>query len=428
MTQIPFAFDYITPRGVHPNGVDIRFCVEPEKYGRWVEGQYQPAFMPTSFPDSMNGVHVSTYRVFQNKAARFIYMLTTLGGPDSWLAGSAAPPNHISLLCSVSGEALQAQREGRCLFVLNQLWEGFCPAHFNIFSRIQAEVEKFGLLGKNFLYLTSNLLIDEQRQAWLAANTVSQNVFEVRGYEYFGDLAQRQVRNRPSLITPYEESTFKKDYVCLNRRPHSHRLMLIAELFNRDLVKNGYVSCPPAYIANRSPNADFLGFPNSEIKWEAVKSQLPFIVDKMDFVENHAPDMTNWMYRESWFSVITETLYSSKYKTVFLSEKIYKPILFFHPFIVVSQPRFLQKLRDLGYQTFSPIINEQYDTIENDNDRLWAIVEEIKRLCSLPPEEKKKLSADMKSIVEHNHNLLLNRRPVLKDLEQTFINFIGAGG
>lgn len=423
-----FAYDFITPNGFHPNGVDIRFISEPQNYGRYMEGQYQAAFWHNALEKFFEIKKVPLYDLPRD--AKFIYPLTTLGGADCWLGHPHySPPNHHSLLSGVSREALQAQREGRCLFLIDQMWEGFCPVNANIFGRMQEDFLKHNLNLDNILYITSNMRIEELHAAWKASNQHSHNSersFKVMSLEYFGDQAQARFvpdKNLHLVYNPYRP--IEKDYVCFNRRTHSHRTLLVSELVNRDLIRNGYVSYPPKEtFPIRTTEYEYPGYPNVAQKFQDLLKHIPFIVDKEEFIENHAPDVTHWPYDKSWFTVITETLYSSKQKTVFFSEKIYKPIAFLHPFIIVTQPYALRKLRELGYKTFSPFINEIYDEIEGDNDRMWAIAEEMTRLCKLTEEEKRNIIKDVQPMVEFNRNRLFTREPTLKQLESKLVDFV----
>ncbi len=70
----------------------------------------------------------------------------------------------------------------------------------------------------------------------------------------------------------------------------------------------------------------------------------------------------------------------------------------------------LARMRDIGYQTFHPYINETYDTIENDEERLIAIVNEIERLCNQTDEEWLEFQRHTNVIAEHNFNVLKNHR------------------
>jgi len=80
-------------------------------------------------------------------------------------------------------------------------------------------------------------------------------------------------------------------------------------------------------------------------------------------------------YTDTWFSVVTETIYD--YPHSFRTEKIWKPILMAHPFVVAANKGYLKDLRNAGFQTFSSVIDESYDQIDCPSARADAIIATI---------------------------------------------------
>jgi hypothetical protein len=66
-------------------------------------------------------------------------------------------------------------------------------------------------------------------------------------------------------------------------------------------------------------------------------------------------------------------------------------------------------LKECGYQTFHPYIDESYDNIEDDELRYQAVIQEINRLCAQTDEEWITWQNNIKSIVEHNYQVLLSK-------------------
>jgi hypothetical protein len=66
----------------------------------------------------------------------------------------------------------------------------------------------------------------------------------------------------------------------------------------------------------------------------------------------------------------------------------------------MARPYCLRVLREQGYKTFSPYIDESYDTIENDDLRFEAIVKEIKRLNNFTGGDWEVWQTGIKEIVE----------------------------
>jgi hypothetical protein len=152
--------------------------------------------------------------------------------------------------------------------------------------------------------------------------------------------------------------------------------------------------------------------------YKALGPQLPLQLN-IEWEENanyvKADDLE--YFQNSYFSLVTETFFFPlpaerrlvDGQAVFFSEKIYKPIIMRHPFILMSRPRSLAMLRKIGYKTFSPMIDESYDEIENDGDRLDAIVTEAARLNSFTDEQWLEWQTKIKSIVDYNHSVLTYR-------------------
>ena len=57
-----------------------------------------------------------------------------------------------------------------------------------------------------------------------------------------------------------------------------------------------------------------------------------------------------WPYRKTCFSIVTETHFSND--VLFVSEKIWKPMRYGHPFLVAGTPGTLSYIHQLGFQTF----------------------------------------------------------------------------
>jgi len=93
----------------------------------------------------------------------------------------------------------------------------------------------------------------------------------------------------------------------------------------------------------------------------------------------------------------------------FITEKTYRTILMKQPFILFSNPYALKYLKNDGYKTFSPFIDESYDTIENLADRQNAIINEVCRIHSMKELEFNYLLTKCREIAEYNYTNLMTR-------------------
>lgn len=85
------------------------------------------------------------------------------------------------------------------------------------------------------------------------------------------------------------------------------------------------------------------------------------------------------IYEDTYFSVVCETNFEipNSYRT----EKIYKPLKIGHPFIAVSSYGFYKDLHNMGFKTFGNLIDESFDTIDDNHLRLVRIADVIESLC-----------------------------------------------
>ena len=74
------------------------------------------------------------------------------------------------------------------------------------------------------------------------------------------------------------------------------------------------------------------------------------------------------------------------------------------PFVIVGQFETLKVLKELGFKTFSPIINEDYDNEKDNEKRMDLVIEEIKRLNNMTHSEIDNMFWEFKGILIHNFN------------------------
>ena len=140
----------------------------------------------------------------------------------------------------------------------------------------------------------------------------------------------------------------------------------------------------------------------------------PLYLDEDDLTINHfeIKQKTIQYYEESYFSIVSETNFFDGSR--FLTEKIFKPVVHKHPFILLSVHKSLESFRRLGYKTFSPFFNEDYDLEENPCKRMMMIITEIERLCNLSDEEWNNMLVELDKICHYNF-LVLESKKHIKD-------------
>ena len=93
--------------------------------------------------------------------------------------------------------------------------------------------------------------------------------------------------------------------------------------------------------------------------------------------------------------------------TGFFSEKMFKPIIYFQPFVLVGQCCALEHLRKLGYKTFSDVIDESYDLEPDLELRLEKAI--TAAINFMARDDLDEIMKQLWPIFEHNYNLLVSR-------------------
>lgn len=117
-------------------------------------------------------------------------------------------------------------------------------------------------------------------------------------------------------------------------------------------------------------------------------------------VATSSADYTSSDYASCAIEVVLETIFDDTRHH--LTEKTLRAIACKKPFLLVATPGTLSYLRSYGFETFQGLICEDYDNIQDSADRLTAIVNELKRISLLCPDEKIKLWQQLYAIAERN--------------------------
>jgi hypothetical protein len=146
----------------------------------------------------------------------------------------------------------------------------------------------------------------------------------------------------------------------------------------------------------------FIDYLNED--FEELYHRLPLIADTDVFSTNYALNLNTDYYKDYPINVISETLFFSA--ATFASEKIWKPMLMEQIFFVMAAPFYLQSMREMGFQTFDPFIDETYDTILEPLDRATEMVRSLKKVIKLDDKGFQQLLDNCRPILKHNKQLL----------------------
>lgn len=303
-------------------------------------------------------------------------------------------------------------------------------AYHNVIDNIYQDVFiKSKIPPESVLYLTNSA--DIAKEIDFISKKYNLPAMESEFISLFEMVAKGSVSKNPMLFAKdtLNKISYTKKFISLNGLWRPHRQVLVTFLEALRVRENGYVSFNA--VPGTYPDMSFM-YPIL-LEWyehndEAIKliSDNREILMKLDRFLLDTDLNASWAgavnestdkkyYEDTYFSVVTETLCfrnasnAGAYLGRAVSEKTFKPIIHRHPFLLVAVAGSLELLRKLGYKTFSPWIDELYDTEPDDYKRALMIAKETARLTNLTGSELTEFLEACKPIVEYNFQLLLSK-------------------
>lgn len=329
------------------------------------------------------------------------------------------------------------QKFWSCKIIFDLPDEGFATTPLKLFHIVSEKlILEYNVSPKNLIYVTGASAIPSSTNQYNKL-CIKLGYFPITVLYTNGLEINQQCYGELRDTFHSREPTKKKKFLCYNRNPRPHRVALLAQLLKRDLVKQGYLSFnADAQSVKGAFNQVKRIFPNlindTTLNIRPILNDLPM---NLSLVENedtmfYPGDTDIMMYKSSLFSIVTETLFENNtnyqneddsevahcYPIPMFSEKTWKAIRGKHPFILATVPHSLRAFRELGYRTFYPYIDETYDTIENEEERLLAIVNEVDRLCKMSDNDTREWLYKVHEITDHNFQKLSEATMYIKEV------------
>lgn len=164
------------------------------------------------------------------------------------------------------------------------------------------------------------------------------------------------------------ESTARK-YICLNRKPHPHRVAIVNELIAAGLQEQGYVSLGLPGDQAITIDETFEDSQGIRDEYGNLGVDETFVSRKIrnDIFSIGSPHVWN----NSLLCLVTETEFANPYPdNFFTSEKTFKPIIGMRPFFIYGQAPLRQYLKDSGFDIFEDVFDySRIDEMSYDPER-----------------------------------------------------------
>lgn len=234
----------------------------------------------------------------------------------------------------------------------------------------------------------------------------------------------------------YEFDKIKKyDFNCLMRRLRPLRTKLLLDFDKLGLLHKNQIS----YDLNQPDTSDNdyynyiekINPKNKDTEWrrfKKIRKQKPKqTVDYDDIIGVKGIGMeTDIPYKDSMFTVVAESYFFENQNIGYISEKIWKPIIHKHPFIIFGNVNVLAHLQHWGFKTYGEtgFLDESYDTEKDPYKRYVMIMEQILHLCNLSEEDKKGFMFESAKIANFNYEHF--KSFPIQDYNKTFEKYLNA--
>ena len=208
------------------------------------------------------------------------------------------------------------------------------------------------------------------------------------------------------------------DYITFNRlvsNDRSYRCYFVSKLAEELLLEHGLISF--GLETEQATWQEEIVDANTKLSSKAldhIKLHLPstpLIIDSEHVLGSASASIPRtvlgyWPFNDgpknvdALWHIVTETVFY--YDKLHLTEKSFKPIVSKQPFMLLGAVGNLAYLKSYGFKTFEGIIDESYDTIQDNDLRTEAVVAQIAWYCALTAEEKRSVIEAIAPIVEYN--------------------------
>lgn len=344
--------------------------------------------------------------------------------PNDWTGSNLYEFNiRRSCFSYLNKKYLSDARKGRAMILLDQSLEGYHTSW--LWDYFHKDCINFEINPKCVIYVTGNLLAEEQYKTWADNNNIIDRLNIIPYVHFEKDIFQ--LKHKSGIITVDDHLEYKKNnniktFNCLQKRLRPHRIWIYKYLSDFNLINEGLISMNKfkssmSFMENRSLTDE---------ETQLYNKELPLLIYNKN--NNEFPDsyyinrIIDQVFLDTWVSVISEASFNDD--ALFLSEKTFKAIVCKHPFIIAGNKNSLSKLRDLGYKTFDGFIDESYDDLDTF-DRLNSIMISIKKISEIP--NKLEWYKSMEDILNHNYeNLKKNSNyPIdgIEKLKNCYVNY-----
>lgn len=422
--KVTFGYDVMTYNGELPN------CLNPKFYNTI----YQASdFDFNKSRDAFNEIWESEYPVFNSNDLdriaekklvsqiiddrkngddyKWFYLVEPHSGLDLFFGNHNVHNEFI--LNYMSQKAIHEIKVFNGNLLINYIVDGGIGITTDNFKKIVEFTRFHNIPDEKVYFIFSDFRLKEN----LKKLDVNYKVFDFNFYLFFkanefntiamGTNTQSTIRTKENYINSIEED--KKDFLVLTRHWKLHRIYILNKIHRLGL-DNSLVSWESSFFSEHMINFVKQYDDNQEF-FDMLQTSKYVDVEDLVSVWGYGSEQAK-IYNDTYLSVVTESMFFQEdvnFPTGFISEKIWKPIGHCQPFILAGPAGTLKYIRErFNFKTFHPFIDETYDSVEDDLERVNLICSEIEKFSNKTKEEKIQFLKDVQEICFYNQKLFLS--------------------
>lgn len=309
-------------------------------------------------------------------------------------------------------DSLELIKKKKCFFIFDASTEGFSPTkQFPFFDMLYYNCAKYNIDPRMIIYVSANLTDKTNIENYCKEkNLVSINVFCFLSFE--------KAVGKPLSLQMVKENTKKfftnKYFSSLSRVNRQFRTMATFLLCQSEVAEKALISHDKfenITDLNLWKKFHFL----NDVDDDTLNSwlqKLPLTIDKNDFTINWALEEDyGIIHHQTLFQIVNETLIEDYNKTsLFYSEKTFRPILFYQPFLIYGQVNCNKSLENYGYKNYKKWFDLDFDSEPDPVIRYKKLLKSVSETCryldSLSKDQQIEWRFSHEEILTYNHNTM----------------------
>lgn len=345
-----------------------------------------------------------------DKPDKYIIPVGVNNDPMNWAGGGYWDVNNKveSIFSYLNPTYLEDLRKGVAFLMIDSSLEGY---HDDlIFNFFHNECRMYNISPTRIIFVTGNSMVEERYRIWLLFNPFLEKI-NVVPYTHFDSDVFIEAQEMGNKIPNYENQLNYKNknlneiklYSFLNKKTREHRIWFYTLLVNQNMIDDGLISMNffNSHIRTLGSTKMFKNF--SDVSSNTTPKVLYNTPNEIFDPSFYVRRIHHKVTLDTWFSIISEARFEDEEGTIFLSEKIFKPIACHHPFVVLGNKNSLSELKKMGYMTFENFIDESYDN-DSNLKRMESLIKSINGVKKI--ENKLSWFADMEKVLKHNYEVL----------------------